>query len=35
MPGEDGLETHRVEHAGLDELEEPGFVLGTSGLGAR
>ena len=32
MPGEDSLETHGVEHAGLNELEEPGFVLGPSGL---
>src|ERR1035441_9462504 len=29
MPGEDSLETHWVEHARLDELEQPGFVLGT------
>ena len=29
MPGEDRLESHRLEHAGLDELEEPGFPLAT------
>ena len=32
MPDEDGLETRGIQRAGFDELEEPGLVLGPSGL---
>ena len=32
MPDEDGLEARGIKHASLDELEQAGFVLGTSGL---
>jgi hypothetical protein len=32
VPGEDGLKADRVEHSGLQEFEEAGFVLRTSGL---
>ena len=29
---QDGLKAGGIQHAGFDELEQPGFVLGTSGL---
>ena len=32
MTGQDGLEAFGVENASLDELEEPGFVLGAAHL---
>ena len=32
MASEDGLKTRGLQHAGLDELQQPGLVLGASGL---
>jgi hypothetical protein len=33
MPGKNNWEAGGVQHPGLDELEQAGFVLGASGLG--
>ena len=32
MSGENLIEGHGIQNAGFDELEQPGLVLGTSGL---